>query len=281
MVLLAMAEIEHIKIEIEDDFMARQTRAEPVQALAELIWNSVDAEASRVTVEFEFKDLARGMSKIVVYDDGHSIPRNQAKQLFGHLGGSWKRMKRRTETKDRMVHGQEGRGRYKAFALGRAADWKVCYLSNGQPSQYAISLLESDLKDVAISDEKNAPGHKAGVIVEIVDLKHDFRRLHSEAGLQELAEIFALYLINYRDVKISVHGTLIDPSHAIANTQRYALQPIVDADGKEHAVELELIEWHRETKRALYLCNKEGFPLSHDRHAVPCGAVPLFGLSEE
>jgi histidine kinase/DNA gyrase B/HSP90-like ATPase len=81
-----MAAVEHVKIEIEEDFMARQTRAEPVHALAELIWNSVDADASRVTVEFEFKDLAQGMSKIVVYDDGQGIPRDQARQLFGHLG---------------------------------------------------------------------------------------------------------------------------------------------------------------------------------------------------
>ena len=109
--VFGMATIEHVKIEIEDDFMARQTRAEPVQALAELIWNSVDADASRVDVEFEFNDLAQDMSKIIVYDDGHGIPRDQAKQLFGHLGGSWKRLQRRTETKDRMVHGQEGRGR--------------------------------------------------------------------------------------------------------------------------------------------------------------------------
>jgi DNA topoisomerase VI subunit B len=100
-----MAAIEHVKIEIEEDFMARQTRAEPVHALAELIWNSVDADASTATVEFEFKDLAEGMSKIVVYDNGQGIPRDQAKQLFGHLGGSWKRLKRRTGTKDRMVHG--------------------------------------------------------------------------------------------------------------------------------------------------------------------------------
>jgi hypothetical protein len=165
-----MAAIEHVKIEIEEDFMARQTRAEPVHALAELIWNSVDADASTATVEFEFKDLAEGMSKIVVYDNGQGIPRDQAKQLFGHLGGSWKRLKRRTGTKDRMVHGQEGRGRYKAFALGRAADWKVCYLVDGVPKSYTISLLESDLKDVAISDEVDAPGQKPGVIVEITDL---------------------------------------------------------------------------------------------------------------
>jgi DNA mismatch repair ATPase MutL len=81
MVLIAMAQIEHVKIEIEDDFMARQTRAEPVQALAELIWNSVDADANRVIVDFEFKDLAQGMSKIVVYDDGTGIPRDEAKVL--------------------------------------------------------------------------------------------------------------------------------------------------------------------------------------------------------
>src|ERR1700731_4654478 len=162
-----MAGVEHVKIEIEEDFLARQTRAEPVHALAELIWNSVDADASRVTVEFEFKDLALGMSKIVVYDDGHGIPRDQAKQLFGHLGGSWKRLRRRTASKDRMVHGQEGRGRYKAFALGKAVDWKVCYLLGEVPKGYTITLLESDLKDIAISEERDAPGQWPGVIVEI------------------------------------------------------------------------------------------------------------------
>jgi hypothetical protein len=256
-----MPAVEHVKIEIEEDFMARQTRAEPVHALAELIWNSVDADASRVTVEFEFKDLALGMSKIVVYDDGHGIPRDQAKQLFGHLGGSWKRLRRRTGTKNRMVHGQEGRGRYKAFALGKSADWKVCYLAGDKPKFYTISLVERDLKDVAISDERSAPRQKPGVIVEITDLKRDFRSLHSEAALQELAEIFALYLMDFRDVTISVHGQAIDPSGLITHKQEVILPPIDDG-GKNYPASLELIEWGRETKRALYLCNADGFPLS-------------------
>jgi hypothetical protein len=253
--------VEHFKIEIEEDFMARQTRAEPVHALAELIWNSLDADATRVTVEFEFRDLTQGMSKIVVYDDGHGIPRDQAKQLFGHLGGSWKRLRRRTSSKDRMVHGQEGRGRYKAFGLGRAADWKVCYVAGDKPKSYTITLLERDLKDVAISEERNTPRQKPGVIVEVTNLKRDFRGLHSEAGLQELAEIFALYLINYRDVRISVHGNVIDPSALITRKEAFSLSPISE-DGNEHAANLEIVEWGKETKRALYLCNAEGFPLS-------------------
>jgi hypothetical protein len=258
-----MSTVEHVKIEIEDDFMARQTRAEPVQALAEVIWNSVDADASRIRIEFEYKDLARGMSKILVYDDGQGIPRDNAKQLFGHLGGSWKRLKRRTSTKQRMVHGQEGRGRYKTFALGGAVDWKVCYLAeDGKAKAYTISLLESDLKDVAISDEHDAEGQKPGVIVEISELKRDFKVLHSDNGMQELAEIFALYLINYRDVAIIVGGSSIEPSKVIANQEKVPLPRIADLEGNEHDAELEIVEWRRDTKRALYLCNAEGFPLS-------------------
>ena len=34
-----------------NDFLARQTRAQPIAALAELIWNSLDSEASRVDIE--------------------------------------------------------------------------------------------------------------------------------------------------------------------------------------------------------------------------------------
>jgi hypothetical protein len=92
------------------------------------------------------------------------------------------------------------------------------------------------LKDIAISEEGDAPGQKPGIIVEITDLNRDFRALHSEAGLQELAEIFALYLINYREVAVSVYGNAIDPSVAIANTQKLPLTSLQTADGKDTPV---------------------------------------------
>jgi hypothetical protein len=57
--------IEHVSITIQDDFLERQTRAQPIAALAELIWNSLDGEATRVDVEFERGDLAGGLSKMI------------------------------------------------------------------------------------------------------------------------------------------------------------------------------------------------------------------------
>lgn len=256
-----MSVVEHVPITIQDDFLARQTRALPTAALSELIWNSLDGEASRVAVEFERNDLAGGLSKIVVYDDGEGFPRSEAAKLFGNLGGSWKRIARRTRTKSRMVHGQEGRGRYKAFALGRSVVWKVCYLDSGKPKAFEISLLESNLKDVAITEERDAPGQASGVIVEIADVNRDFKVFSSQEGLQELAETFALYLINYKDVSVHIGGERLDPETAIAGQDILPLPSITDPDGEEFPAELHLIEWRSDTKRTLYLCSESGFPL--------------------
>lgn len=259
---MSQAGTEHVLIEIQDDFLARQTRAQPIIALAELIWNGLDGEASRVQVEFEHKDLARGLSKIVVHDDGKGFPRSEAAKLFGNLGGSWKRLKRHTETKARMVHGQEGRGRYKAFALGGSIVWKVCYCdASGASKEFDIELLASDLKDVAITEERDASGRNSGVVVEITDLHRDFRVFSSEEGIQELAEIFALYLINYNDVSIEIDGKQLNPATAIANQETLPLPLIKDDDGNEHPAQLHLIEWRADTKRILYLCSQSGFPL--------------------
>jgi hypothetical protein len=80
--------------------------------------------------------------------------------------------------------------------------------------------------------------------------------------VQELSEIFAIYLQNYRDVQIRIAGEPIDPAKAIAASWEETLSPIIDEEGSEHPASLEIIEWRRQTKRALYLCNEQGFPLS-------------------
>lgn len=264
-----MSKIEHISVSIQDDFLAHQTRAQPIAALAELIWNSLDGEATRVDVEFERSDLAGGLSKIVVNDNGDGFARSEAATLFGNLGGSWKRVTRRTKSKNRMIHGQEGRGRYKALALGRSVAWKVCYLADGKPKAFEITLLESDLKDVAISEERDAPGQTTGVVVEITDVRRDFKVFGSKEGLQELSEIFALYLINYKDAAILIEGNRLDPETAIADQRKLPLPSVVDEEGKSYDSELHLIEWRAETKRTLYLCAESGFPLDQLETRLP------------
>lgn len=119
----------------------------------------------------------------------------------------------------------------------------------------------SNIREVRISDEYPAEaGEKCGVTLTISELYKEHRSLASESGIQELSEIFALYLADYRAVAIRVGGQQIDPDSVIASRHAVNLSDIVD-DGKTHAARLEIIEWRGMTNRVLYLCNEKGLPL--------------------
>jgi len=62
----------------------------PILALAELIWNSLDADSKNVEVIIA-EDALGSMESIRVIDDGHGLNYEQAESDFSNLGGSWKR----------------------------------------------------------------------------------------------------------------------------------------------------------------------------------------------
>lgn len=82
-----MAGEEHVSVAVSDDFVAQQTEAKPMPGLAELLWNSLDGDATEVSDEFAHDDLTVGMPKIVVYDNGDGFARGDTSALVGNLGG--------------------------------------------------------------------------------------------------------------------------------------------------------------------------------------------------
>lgn len=247
-------------VEVQPDFLERQAKAKPVQAIAELVWNGLDADAARVDVELEYGEL--GMTKIVVRDNGLGIPYDEAPKLFTRLGGSWKKPGGHTKTKNRMLHGYEGRGRFKVFTLGRVADWRVTYKTEGgELRRYGIAMLEDNIREVRVTDEEIAASGPTGVEITVTELHREYRSLDPDNAVQELAEIFALYLKDYRDASVYFEGRQVDPAAAIADTRTLNLTDI-DDDGDKYPVELEIVEWRSVTTRGLYLCTEQGFPLS-------------------
>jgi len=247
------------RVEVKPDFVARQTKAKPVAALSELIWNSLDADATEVAVEFEY-DALGGLSTIAVSDNGHGIPHDDAPGLFSSLGGSWKKHGARTKERGRALHGQEGRGRFKALALGRLVEWKVVTGTLGNLTRYTIQLAEGDVNQVRITSPEPISGARRGVTVVISEVKRNFTSLKPENAIQELSEALALYLKNYRDIRVSVAGEVVDPSLVIAETFEIELPPLLDDEGASHEMVLEVIEWRTNARRSLYLCDENGFP---------------------
>lgn len=253
----------HYRVQVERDHLKKLASARPIQALSELIWNALDADATRVDVEIETDDIA--MRSVTVRDNGHGIPHEDVEMLFGKLGGSWKLHGSRSKGKGRLLHGKEGKGRLKALALGRSAEWSVRYRKDGKLLGYTISLLRDDLVDVRVSDPQEIePVLGTGVDVRVSELDRTFRSLEAAQSVQSLSEIFALYLTDYTEVGVYVESEKLDPSALIADRKTLEIEPIIE-DEKHHPVSIELIEWTSASERWFFLCGPEGFPFQ--RHA--------------
>jgi len=227
--------------------------------LAELIWNGLDADATRVDVNLEDGTVSR--TAILITDNGHGIKHDEVEGIFTKLGGSWKANGNRSRGKDRILHGKEGKGRFKALAFGRAADWTSVYRAeDGQKYQFKISILRDNITDVRVSAplavDNSVP---TGVQVRITELDQGFRSLDPEHSVQSLSEIFALYLTDYKDTSIYVEHQKLDPESLITSRVALELSPIRDGE-KEYPVHIDLIEWHSASERWIFLCGDEGFP---------------------
>jgi hypothetical protein len=251
--------VTRVRVAVQSDFMQQQARATPIQALSECVWNGLDADADLVEVEFERGAL--GLDRIVIRDNGTAMTREQAPELFSKLGDSWKRRHGRTES-GRELHGSEGRGRYKATALGRVVDWNVTYrLEGGAFRRFTITVIRDDLGEVRFTDAVEVEAVHSGVELVITEPLADFRSLQSEDTPQELAETFATYLRNYERVRIAVQGVKLDPAALMAGPPAQMNLSDIEDETKHHHARLEIVEWKRKTKRVLYLCDERGFPM--------------------
>jgi hypothetical protein len=256
------------EIEVQNDHLERisQTR-KPILAVAELIWNALDADADHVHISL-LADGLGGIKAIEVSDDGHGIPYADAEGLFSKLGGSWKQGHRHSRVKRRILHGKEGRGRFRAFSLGRVTDWDVRYLGTDGLRQYRISMMKDRLRRVEISDERPVTGKQApGVTVTISELDRMFRSLKGEDAASDLALIFALYLRQYTAIEITYDHIRVDPRAAEEANTPYQLPPIV-VSGDTYSLALEIVEWRIQTQRRLYFCDADGFPLDETTPGV-------------
>ena len=239
--------------------MQRQAHTSPLQALAECIWNGLDADAKSVEVEFERNAIS--LERIVIRDNGKGMTREQAPELFSKLGDSWKRRRGKTDF-GRELHGSEGRGRYKVTVLGRVADWNVTYaVGDGTFRRFTITVIQDDLKEIRLTEDVVVDADHAGVELVITEPMADFRSLQSDDAPQDLAEVFATYMRNYADVRISVQGIKVDPAALMASEPAVMNLSDIQDEGRSYHARLEIVEWNRKTKRVMYLCDDRGFPL--------------------
>lgn len=228
-------------------------------AISELVWNALDADAQHVEVQ-----LVRGalgsIEEVRIKDDGHGIPHNEAPNLFSSLGGSWKRNRRRSREIGRALHGKDGKGRFRAFALGSSLEWQTRWRENGITRGYSVNALRARLMRFEIGDaiESASP---PGTTVIVRQPQENLGSLEGASAVQRVAQELAPYLLQYPNIEVTYDGQRITPSALDVQTRTIDLEPVEVQEGCFAQAKLLIVEWNTKTQRALYLCDEDGVAL--------------------
>lgn len=97
-----------------------------LEAIKEIIFNALDADATQVDVVFKEDVVHSSVQEVIVKDNGTGIKfpdQSNADDSFLSLGYSEKKMDQ-TNSFNRLVHGKKGEGRFKGLSLGNLLEWK-------------------------------------------------------------------------------------------------------------------------------------------------------------
>ena len=250
---------ERLRVEVARDHLEKVSRSSEKTALLEMYWNALDAEATTVKIEF-YENSMGGLDRILIIDDGHGISIERARTSFGQLGGSWKKESRTSVNGARILHGEEGKGRYTAFALGESVTWHSTYSDKGSLFDIEVRGRYDEMDHFAIIGPDEQSNADTGTEVEISNIHSDTSDPRTESVKNSLTAQLAPYLTKYPNVDLFFDGDRIDPKRIQDRTETLQIDPIVSPDsGKSFDAEIRVVEWSEPIKRRLYLCDAAGF----------------------
>ena len=249
-----------IDLAVEKDHIHSLTRANGITAISELIWNSLDADATEIEIDFEPSGIG-GYNYISISDNGLGISYEKAQDVFGKIGGSEKKEKNQSPS-GRVYHGKEGKGRYKALALGDLVTFTSRYNNGKGVKVFDIIFDTEKISTSEFSDLRNVENDsKSGfkVLIENVNPETASQAL-LDTSRSDIEQKFASYWINYPDFTISFNGKKLDFKSLIKNQENQVIFQSIDGEDVEYKFNVKVIEWTFDIKKKTYLCNNKGVP---------------------
>ena len=248
-----------IDLGVEKDHIESLTRASGITAISELIWNSLDADATEISIEYVSNSIG-GFESIEVNDNGLGIEYTKAQEVFGRLGGSEKKNINNSPS-GRQYHGKEGKGRYKALALGDLVTFTSRYKNSSSYKEFTITFDRNNLSHSKFSSLIPLEGEtsKSGFNVLIQNINFDIaQQAFDEKNRKDLAQKFASYWINYSNFSITINGQILEFASLIKNSDETEF--LTDKEGITYRFKFKILEWNFDIKKKAYLCNTKGIP---------------------
>ncbi|WP_207565547.1 ATP-binding protein [Streptomyces sp. CA-256286] len=233
-----------------------------IAAVAELVWNALDANATKVDIRFQRSALG-AIEQIVVTDNGHGMTPDRARESFHRYGETWKAGKTHTQDNTRILHGRNGEGRLFAFALGDQLTWDSATLVDDTLVGVRASG-DADHATIWQVVETEPDREEPGTTVRIrVPEGKSLRHLEHDDAAPNLTAKLAFYLRAYPDVTVTYEGRRLDPADIIVGepVDLPLALPEEDSDDFPSAV-VTVVEWNRKmSDRKMLICNADGIAL--------------------
>lgn len=251
-----------IPVGIHENQLKRIAGSSPIEGLKEMVWNSLDADASEVRISFEYNE-AGSVEYLTVIDNGHGLSLEKAKSVLGDIGYSEKTQKI-SSPKGRRFHGKLGAGRYKAFAIGVNVKWVSTYChDDGRNRKITINFSGQSGKEILISPEEvtNDPcGMK--VFVSMIPAKSSNALTKQNEVTESLLFAFAPYIISHKkSISIFVSSALLDVENAIESEANKHVIFNDENTGDRYNATINIIKWKNSNKKGKYYCTTDGAAL--------------------
>ncbi|WP_159235611.1 ATP-binding protein [Raoultella terrigena] len=253
--------MKNIDVILGKDHLEDISSAKPIPAIKEIIWNAFDSNSLIVKVLFHKYSNTNTIEKVTIQDKGEGIPHHNVSSLFGSLGESWKKDAKKNG--DRSLHGQYGKGRFKAFSLGEIVVWSTCVEDKGKYFRYSIKGNANNIKRFEISEPSESNDNIKGTQVEIFNLAKQASSLATDSSKESITKEYALYLTEYPHKKLFYDNAYITPSDVWLDKKEYNLGDI-EIESAQENVSVSIIEWKFKTPREIHYCDENGFSLFNE-----------------
>ena len=248
-------------------------KASAAEAITELIWNSLDAEATLVDVTVSINELGAA-TELVVRDDGHGIAPDMARSLFLTEGDSWKKNKRFSESLSRPLHGQMGRGRLITYAVAEGVEWASVSSTQDGPQRIIISGTRRKPDGFDILEPKGVDEPEGTTVsLKLRDVQKA-AQIADEGFELRVVERLAGSLLSLGGVSVRWRGGLLDADEAIRSRDELPLTGMeADALHGHPAPSLTVVEWKRPFgSKKMLLCDEAGSAITN---YTPSGLPPV------
>ncbi len=240
-------------------------------AIGELIWNALDADAKQVSVALDRNFVGGPVTGLSVTDDGHGLGPHEIDNAFGAHRKSSKR-DNRISPGGRPMHGRNGRGRFRSFAIALRIRWRTAgedELGNIVTSEVTIRSDRPTDGEIADIDQMREEGiTETGTVVtlNLADTQK-VAKIDDPNFPQRLEAVLASTLMALAESVVLFDGIELDPTKQIEHREQPTFIAELDdyghLDGSTAGTPvLEVIEWKSPViAPTLFLCDENGAAL--------------------